>query len=119
MREKIVYRHPKGRFEVVERSGKDIFGNADAVRMWPTPTQRDYKGSNSMTHILRPGQKNHMGQLANAVKMFPTPRANCGSGMSKHGDGGQDLQTAVGGQLNPTWVEWLMGFPIGWTDLNV
>lgn len=91
---------------------------ADAVRMWPTPTQRDYKGSNSMTHILRPGQKNHMGQLANAVKMFPTPRANCGSGMSKHGDGGQDLQTAVGGQLNPTWVEWLMGFPIGWTDLN-
>ena len=28
------------------------------------------------------------------------------------------LQTYVGGQLNPTWVEWLMGFPIGWTDLN-
>ena len=24
-----------------------------------------------------------------------------------------------GGQLNPTWVEWLMGFPIGWTDLKV
>ena len=23
-----------------------------------------------------------------------------------------------GGQLNPTWVEWLMGFPPGWTDLN-
>ena len=22
------------------------------------------------------------------------------------------------GQLNPTWVEWLMGFPGGWTDLN-
>jgi hypothetical protein len=18
--------------------------------------------------------------------------------------------------LNPTWVEWLMGFPLGWTD---
>lgn len=24
----------------------------------------------------------------------------------------------AGGQLNPTWVEWLMGFPLGWTDLN-
>jgi hypothetical protein len=24
--------------------------------------------------------------------------------------------TASGGQLNPTWVEWLMGFPPGWTD---
>jgi len=23
-----------------------------------------------------------------------------------------------GGQLNPMWVEWLMGFPIGWTDLK-
>lgn len=23
-----------------------------------------------------------------------------------------------GGQLNPTWVEWLMGWPIGWTDLK-
>jgi hypothetical protein len=22
------------------------------------------------------------------------------------------------GQLNPSWVEWLMGWPIGWTDLK-
>ena len=22
------------------------------------------------------------------------------------------------GQLNPPWVEWLMGWPIGWTDLK-
>lgn len=28
------------------------------------------------------------------------------------------LQTEVGGQLNPTFVEWLMGFPLGWTELN-
>jgi hypothetical protein len=26
------------------------------------------------------------------------------------------LSEQIGGQLNPTWVEWLMGFPIGWTD---
>jgi hypothetical protein len=24
----------------------------------------------------------------------------------------------VSGQLNPTWVEWLMGWPLGWTDLK-
>ena len=24
----------------------------------------------------------------------------------------------VSGSLNPTWVEWLMGFPLGWTDLD-
>lgn len=28
----------------------------------------------------------------------------------------QPLNAAVGGSLNPEWVEWLMGFPIGWTD---
>jgi hypothetical protein len=34
------------------------------------------------------------------------------------------LNTAVapeggrGGSLNPTWVEWLMGWPLGWTDLK-
>jgi len=25
---------------------------------------------------------------------------------------------AIGGSLNPTWVEWLMGFPLGWTALD-
>ncbi|MFJ2457994.1 hypothetical protein ACIOVC_05495 [Pseudomonas neuropathica] len=23
-----------------------------------------------------------------------------------------------GGHLNPEWAEWLMGWPIGWTDLR-
>jgi hypothetical protein len=30
----------------------------------------------------------------------------------------QPLTEVVGGQLNPNWVEWLMGWPIGWTDLK-
>ena len=60
-----------------------------------------------------------MGQLANAVKMYPTPKAQNARGAGqKHGTGGPRLDAGVGGQLNPTWVEWLMGFPIGWTDLN-
>lgn len=29
------------------------------------------------------------------------------------------LNAEVGGPLNPPWVEWLMGWPIGWTDLGV
>jgi hypothetical protein len=28
----------------------------------------------------------------------------------------KELQSGHGGQLNPDWVEWLMGWPIGWTD---
>ena len=27
-------------------------------------------------------------------------------------------KTTVGGKLNPMWVEWLMGWPLGWTDLK-
>jgi hypothetical protein len=26
--------------------------------------------------------------------------------------------SAIGGKMNPTWVEWLMGFPLGHTDLE-
>jgi hypothetical protein len=28
------------------------------------------------------------------------------------------LNVVVGGSLNPEWTEWLMGWPIGWTDLK-
>ncbi len=26
--------------------------------------------------------------------------------------------TSTHGQLNPDWVEWLMGWPVGWTDVG-
>ncbi|MNJ00557.1 hypothetical protein D3C73_1599170 [compost metagenome] len=31
---------------------------------------------------------------------------------------GNNQPELVGGQLNPNWVECLMGFPIGWTDIH-
>ena len=80
----------------------------------------DCKGANSMEHLLRPktpGNAHHVRQLANAVKLFETPCA--GDAIGSHGGGnGRSLRTDVAGQLNPMWVEWLMGFPPGWTDLN-
>jgi len=50
--------------------------------------------------------------------MFPTPTGRCHTGSSETDtrEGSPDLQTTVGGQLNPDWVEWLMGLPPGWTD---
>jgi DNA (cytosine-5)-methyltransferase 1 len=56
--------------------------------------------------------------LSNAVQNWPTPHANCSTGAGKHGEGGENLQTAVGVSLNPDWVEILMGFDIGWTDID-
>jgi hypothetical protein len=65
---------------------------------------------------------------------WPTPDANCGKRGSqpdwtptrKSGQHAQytinqavrDSGEKVGGKLNPTWVEWLMGWPLGWTDLK-
>ena len=53
--------------------------------------------------------------------MWPTPTtqdaANNG-GPSQSSRNSIPLNAAVGGALNPTWVEWLMGFPLGWTALE-
>ena len=88
--------------------------------LWPTPTARDHKGANSMEHLKQakePGNQHHIGQLANAVKLYTTPCAADATGTTG-GKNHRSLRTDVAGQLNPMWVEWLQGFPIGWTDLN-
>lgn len=50
---------------------------------------------------------------------FPTPTANDWKGPNFSGSGtasSNGLATKVGGKLNPRWVEWLMGWPIGWVS---
>ena len=84
-----------------------------AARMRPTPKARDWRGASGRENRQSP-------DLNVAVKMFPTPKAqNCRGNGERHGEGGPSLDVVVGGRLNPEWVEWLMGFPIGWTELNV
>jgi hypothetical protein len=81
--------------------------------LWPTPSARDHKD----TGEGRYGR----GQLPEAVReTWPTPTqgdAIRGAGRSAHeSNPGPNLRTQAGGALNPAWVEWLMGFPPGWTD---
>jgi hypothetical protein len=66
---------------------------------WPTPCTRDYKGINAPEGLTRKDGKSRMDQLPNAVAYGGT-------------------QTPQKAQLNPSWVEWLMGWPIGWTGLK-
>ena len=71
---------------------------------WPTPCLPGNGGSHGKAKLKR--------------KMFPTPRAdvrdNCGGQNARKKaklDG-----TYIGRQINPQLQEWLMGWPIDWTD---
>lgn len=69
-------------------------GLATAVRTWPTPVATMSKGSSPASLTRKSGRDRSNDRLDHAV------------------------MAAEGGQLNPTWVEWLMGWPLGWTDLK-
>ena len=88
-------------------------GLATAVRMWPTPTTRD-RGTDAPARMGGPS-------LAVAVRRWTTPTAHNakeGGFASEHERNTPTLAAQAGGALNPTWVEWLMGWPLGWTDLK-
>jgi len=107
---------------------KDKFNNLESVvsrQMWPTPSssmmteqdmvQAQYAGSDPK----RPKYKD---------ALLPTPKSRDWKGQTQRGIHAQKDALpnmdrgdgrVIGGGLNPQWVEWLMGFPAGWTDLNV
>lgn len=104
-----------GELPTLERctSGSESSSSPDA---WPTPTTRDHKDGSAKACRNVPAN----GLLGRVVHQWPTPHASCstGPGSGPNKTGGENLQTAAGGALNPTWVEWLMGFPLGWTALE-
>lgn len=82
-------------------------------------------------HYNRKGLSEKSGDgLATAVKRWPTPikrdsRTVRGGARTKGSLGTQPLITQAAeregvltGHLNPTWVEWLMGWPAWWTALQ-
>jgi hypothetical protein len=111
----------------VNQNGKDgSVGLGRLVQMWPTPMSSEHKAN-------RQTRENHQNGLTQAVlqaetKMLPTPcnrdykgAVKSGKRITKSGktqNYGEQLPNVIGGQLNPTWVEWLMGWPLGWTDLK-
>ena len=95
-------------------------GLATAVKNWPTPTASlGTKGGRVTPRKSREG-----GTLIEAVssRTFSTPTArDWRSGKASEATmerNSRPLSEQIGGLLNPTWVEWLMGWPIGWTDLR-
>ena len=68
---------------------------------------------------VTPRKARNGGTLIEAVsmRMFPTPTARDWKSGSKGKKGNsRPLSEEVGGALNPEWVEWLQGWPIGHTE---
>jgi hypothetical protein len=85
---------------------------SDPVSSSATPTME------MAERFRRKGSNGSFVEAVAAKVIWPTPTMADGLGGPGNSgrDGGENLRTRVGGQLNPTWVEWLMGFPLGWTD---
>jgi len=85
------------------------------VRLWPTPHRNCSNGA---------GEHGDGGKNIQTAVMWPTPRANKTEGYASDGFSPTLTQRVTGekrpsyGLLSPDWVENLMGFPIGWTDID-
>lgn len=73
-----------------------VVDRADVPTLWPTPRASEWKGTGPI------GSKSHDHRVARGYL-----------------DATVQARTEESGPLNPDWVEWLMGFPIGWTDVDV
>jgi hypothetical protein len=108
--------------------------SATAYSYWPTPCASiPNEGERVATWIARRSRTkarvrngNGFGMpLSIAVQLWPTPSArDWRSGRASaatHARNSRPLNEVIAleggsGLLNPTWVEWLMGFPCGWSD---
>ncbi len=92
----------------------------------PTPTAGDSRNSRNATanrtHLPPSGRVSATYTLSDYVTLFPTPKASDAIGGGRcyekppSRQGGPALKEQIG-RLNPAWVEILMGYPPGWTEL--
>lgn len=99
-------------------------------QFWPTPSARDWRSGKASeeTHAKNSRPLNEVVTRDEILK-WPTTTAvtdTGGAALCKWGgsgsrqmmrDGGVS-EKELNGALNPDWVEWLMGWPIGWTSLE-
>jgi hypothetical protein len=91
-------------------------GKADSthsyVKMFPTPRSSPNENRQTKPTPSQLAGKHGM-NLSTAVHMLPTP-----TGQDAHNNGGPSQSERNTPPLNPDWVEALMGYPLGWTDIG-
>jgi len=106
MRDGKCYRRPKLELPI----------SAIGCGLWPTVTTQDAE------NCAGPSQwERNSDPLNVAVKRYPTPQEDDSSNVHPNDKRRTTLVSTVDdgkGQLNPDWVCWLMGWPIGWESLQ-
>lgn len=103
--------------ECWELSMPEHLTEGNASGLWPTPLHSEARQG---LQIRRPGKKGKQQSLTTAVRLLPTPTvqdAKNNGAPAQQERNMRPLNAVIGGSLNPEWVEWLMGWPGGWTDL--
>jgi len=125
-----LYEHPMSALRITEIGGGSLQRANTHSGMWPSPTVADTRTDKLKSSQQKEGSM-HSVSLAQAVRMFPTPCARDYKGgrkpetMKETGRNADtnSLPDAVenrgeDGRLNPVFVEWLMGWPLGFTELK-
>ena len=103
-----------------------VRGDGGAGRaMLPTPTSTPYgtrnNGRRGDGSTYRTAGAPSLDTMARRG-LWPTPTAQDAAnngGPSQYERNSPPLNAVAGGALSPTWVEWLMGWPLEWTALDV
>ena len=111
-----------------EKAAKAGLKLSEAVRMWPTPNTQGYRSDGELLMLSRKleTQAEYLAMTDRAAnskreRFWPTPTAHNAKETNAPSEANRNTPTLAnqpGGLLNPTWVEWLMGWPLGWTDLK-
>ena len=104
-----------------ERTMSELLTSGTGFGFWvPTPSASSY-GTNQGGGGGRVGKVRPSLQTMASRNLWPTPTAHNakeGGYKAEHARNTPTLAAQAGGQLNPMWVEWLMGWPLAFTDLR-
>ena len=91
------------------------------LEIWPTPRSCSAMAATITPESAWNEKRNPNLETIVGQRIWPTPTSHNAKETNAPSESERNTPTLaaqVGGHLNPTWVEWLMGWPPEWTDLK-